>query len=886
MNFKHLLILGALTFTQGLWAYSGEGTSTSPYLIESEDDFIQLASDVNLGTNYEGVYFELTTDLDFKGASLTPIGTYIDDGYKQFSGVFNGKGHTISQFALTENLSTTNGIFGEISKNAEVCNLTVSKATINAIRYTGAIVGYSSGTVRNCHVKDDVVFMETSSSNTECGGIVGLNYGYIEGCTCAANINLPKYDRIGGIVGYTFNGLLVKDCLYLGNTVNGKEGFGAITGENDNNSATLANNYYTTKTVRGVGIDNSKVRVFTDVEGGAELASSSTSQPSGIGSMGTAYGEGNYVGITPYENGLYYNGKYYTTYQPDGTTDNPYYIISTTDLTDLAASVASGQTYEGKNILLMNDLTFIPVAEGESNYTPIGNSANKFKGLFNGKAHTISGIVVNTSEQYVGVFGYIGTSGEVKNLTLTSSHITGGWQTGGIAGQNDGTVENCHVAEDVTLQLYHENNSLNQILGGIAGWNSGTIAGCTNMADLDVVGYREIGGIAGYSNRNIMDCLFFGNITVSECKEQVGAIVGSQHASTGELLTNNFYTDLTIRGIGKEDAILGEDVEGALYAQAYSESELPVEIGNVVRDYGNDGDITMYAYAKGLHDASTGKYYYPGNALLVLFDGEDNTAAIEPYIGRTVNVRLQGRYLYKDGTWNTLCLPFDVKIPGEGVTNGTAQFEGAEFMEITTAKFDNGTLNLKFNSLVGCSAGEPFLVRWPVAEGESVTTLNPIFENVKIGRITSGPNPHYLMTPIDAYAAPHYPVYEGNPDNLLVMKGSYGPVTLSAGDRTKLYLCAENTLYYPEADVTLGAFRCYFELLGGLTAGDHPNEVNAFNLNFGDNDASAIKDVQSMVNVQSSMFNVQWYTLDGRRLNGMPTQRGIYIVGGKKVVIK
>ena len=42
-------------------------------------------------------------------------------------------------------------------------------------------------------------------------------------------------------------------------------------------------------------------------------------------------------------------------------------------------------------------------------------------------------------------------------------------------------------------------------------------------------------------------------------------------------------------------------------------------------------------------------------------------------------------------------------------------------------------------------------------------------------------------------------------------------------------------------------------------------------------------------NVQWSMANVQsenWYTLDGRKLNARPTQKGIYINKGKKVVIK
>lgn len=32
--------------------------------------------------------------------------------------------------------------------------------------------------------------------------------------------------------------------------------------------------------------------------------------------------------------------------------------------------------------------------------------------------------------------------------------------------------------------------------------------------------------------------------------------------------------------------------------------------------------------------------------------------------------------------------------------------------------------------------------------------------------------------------------------------------------------------------------------------------------------------------------NEVWYSIDGRRVNGIPTTRGVYVVNGKKVVIK
>ena len=56
--------------------------------------------------------------------------------------------------------------------------------------------------------------------------------------------------------------------------------------------------------------------------------------------------------------------------------------------------------------------------------------------------------------------------------------------------------------------------------------------------------------------------------------------------------------------------------------------------------------------------------------------------------------------------------------------------------------------------------------------------------------------------------------------------------------------------------------------------------INNFVLNF-DGESS-------IENIPYSIFNLQsegWYTLDGRKLSGVPTQKGIYINNGKKVVI-
>ena len=83
----------------------------------------------------------------------------------------------------------------------------------------------------------------------------------------------------------------------------------------------------------------------------------------------------------------------------------------------------------------------------------------------------------------------------------------------------------------------------------------------------------------------------------------------------------------------------------------------------------------------------------------------------------------------------------------------------------------------------------------------------------------------------------------------------------------------------------MNACRGYFQLKQGLTAGSQSGGARAFVLNFGD-DSNAT----GIISVYDSGFTVNgsdaWYSLDGCRLNGKPTAKGIYINNGRKVVIK
>ena len=107
------------------------------------------------------------------------------------------------------------------------------------------------------------------------------------------------------------------------------------------------------------------------------------------------------------------------------------------------------------------------------------------------------------------------------------------------------------------------------------------------------------------------------------------------------------------------------------------------------------------------------------------------------------------------------------------------------------------------------------------------------------------------------------------------------PVSLDANDKTVLYLGAGNKLYYPSAAMTVNACRAVF-VLNGLTAGEPQQSARAFVLNFGD-ESTGITTTNYTNDTNSD--NV-WFTLDGRKLSQKPSQHGIYIKNGKKVVIK
>ena len=133
-------------------------------------------------------------------------------------------------------------------------------------------------------------------------------------------------------------------------------------------------------------------------------------------------------------------------------------------------------------------------------------------------------------------------------------------------------------------------------------------------------------------------------------------------------------------------------------------------------------------------------------------------------------------------------------------------------------------------------------------------------------------------------------------DGAVSFSGNYNPVSIgNEGDKSILFMGGENTLYYPNAAMNINSFRAYFQLNNGLVCGN-PSQggygINAFVLNFGDGSEATTGIVDADFKSASQESGISnplqqgWYSLDGRRLNGKPKPKGIYINNGRKVVIK
>ena len=192
------------------------------------------------------------------------------------------------------------------------------------------------------------------------------------------------------------------------------------------------------------------------------------------------------------------------------------------------------------------------------------------------------------------------------------------------------------------------------------------------------------------------------------------------------------------------------------------------------------------------------------------------------------------------GTYNTLCLPFDVDNDLLKATFG----DDVELARLNATHMQDGTLYFDFTTADAITAGNPYLIY------VSAAVPNPItFNKVMVKED---------LETISTSLADFIPVFD--------------VTTLDNGNEDVLFLGANNTLYYPNASSgDLKGFRAFFEVTG--------EAQGAKTMVVLDNSLTGIKTV-----LNENLQNENVYDLQGRMVNN--PEKGVYIVNGKKVIIK
>ena len=525
--------------------------------------------------------------------------------------------------------------------------------------------------------------------------------------------------------------------------------------------------------------------------------------------------------------------------QGKGIEDAPFIVSSTDDWNEFADYVNGGYAFSG-NFVKLGD-----VGDDISVSTMAGTSdANSFQGTFDGDGQTLTFTKGTSAEPFAE--DYCAPFRHVKNATIKNLHVAGTIYTtqkkaAGIVGESLSALELYNCRSSISI---HSSVSGDGTHGGLVSTLSGRgndilIDGCVfDGSFATTAGTKGCGGFVGWGVYN---------------KPTIKNSLLKPSSVAANMLVSNFARWYTGDGGIYEPTITNcyyvavDNLPTDQGTQAFALATAPANLGSLVEAYG-----MVKAYQNGiLYD---GKYYV-APASISLANAADNSTTINDANGYVANVTLTGRTLYKDGKWNTICLPFDVTLAGSALNGATAR-------PLTAASISGTTLNLTFGDAVNTlEAGTPYIIKW---DGDGTSNIeNPVFEGVTI----DGTDRSY-----DNHASG---------DSRVRFAGTYKSTAFTSEDKSILFMGGENTLYYPLKDATIGAQRAYFKIGGDGAA--LARRLTAFNIDFGDDEATGII---STTNYTNDTNSDAWFTLDGRRLSAKPSVKGVYVNNGRKVIIK
>lgn len=907
---------------------NGNGTEGAPYEIANAQDWDTFTQRINEGIGLKA-YYKLTASIDL-GSSESPLETVVGcDKTNCFQGYFDGGTNTI-----TVNISRTSeyaGLFGVV-KGATFCNLTVEGTLTSTRKYIGSIAAYADAESTPCEFVDctsRVTINCLVAGDGSIGGLLGHSENgkvNFQDCVFAGEINgVDGTEKCGGFINYAKGSVNYNHCLMAG-TVNISKNF--ATFNRGGATKTFADTYY---------INN-----YGDVKGAsqaiAEVPAGEIYRKLVFGST-ACYLQGKVQADIDYEYPylarpiaieanvkddkkiLAEGADYELTYQKwDADKDDYTDVAEMNEVGDYIVFVNAKGNYAGsiqnKVHVYTIDPTWVALQDALASKSRVALTADYLAGeketalvvsgsvVLDLNGHTISRGLASAQEN-----GYvILVENKDAELTILDSSadqkgaITGGWNKG-----NGGGIVN-----NGTLKLYSGNISGNRSEEG-GDKVYGTGGGIMNEKTASFFVYggsvsnnTAVGGGAGIYAKEIQSfSIEGGEVKGNESLNKgAGIRVSVKNARitkctiTGNVLTGDkqgFGAGIYHEGynLTVEDCLITDNVAGTegggLYTLSGSGSLTLINC-NFARNESPKGACFSF---NGKEIVMDGGFYHDnvstaksGSNLIVINTKSselelENQEDLDDLAGlEFATVVLNNRTLYKDGDWNTLCLPFDVTDGDteDGVSFSGTSLEGAVVMELdVTGYYDDkgvryadpaeglvqtgfnketGDLALYFTEVSAIEAGKPYLIKWAKAYDydETFDLQNPVFSQETI-----------VSTPIPVY-------FTGGS-----FVGNLNAVNFTANDKTKLLLGLNNKLFWPNADMNFGACRAYFDIEFS------EQQIHASVMNFTEDEEATSIDTHSLtVNRKSG----SWYTLDGRQLEGEPAEGGLYFRNGRKLLVK
>lgn len=585
-----------------------------------------------------------------------------------------------------------------------------------------------------------------------------------------------------------------------------------------------------------------------------------------------------------------------------GTSVNPYQISTTTDWNNLVSAVNGGETYSGTYFQMTANVGTVSTW-----------MTGTFSGTFDGDGKTLT-VGYSATTNNCAPFGYL--NGTVQNLKVAGNISTSKQYAGGLAAWvksgHTANVTNCRVAATINSTYNGDGSS-----AGFVAYVDGrlNVTGCAFTGTLAGSNAYAWGGFVSYNvgRSDITNCLFApASVTA---KADYSATVGRNGGGTLNF-ANFYYTQKfnTAQGIQARTIVKGDGV-----------SSLSVTKGEATATYTVSG-ITVYSGGIDFNDGST-TTFYGGSGQTVslaltaetrsgyqfkqyaasqgsLSDQTTNTPTLTmPAANSTANdvVTISAEY-----TKNEVTLTDGVNLSASGLTG----FVGKQCDVSYTRSFNVGktsTVCLPFAYTKQGTEGSFYEFTSITKEGgEYVATMT---EPVST---TLAANTPYLFTPAASSVT-----FTGTIDNV--------PATFTAGETVKTDWTFKGTFATIEwttaptgtygfsaqnvgENISQGEFvkvgeyvrikpmRCYLKYTGedvnwaaarGMTraaaAEEQLPETIKVRLIGANGDITAI----GTLHTQTGEVELDgWYTLDGTRLTGQPTRKGIYVNNGKKVIIK